>query len=228
VQIVRAWVAERDAATLAAEMGPGAADIAQVVPVVRERLPGLPEASPGEPERVRLFDSIATFLTNAAAGAPLLLVLDDLQAADTPSLLLLQFLAGALGDARLLVVATYRDADVGRDHPLLATVAELLRHACSRRIELRGLEEDEVARYIELSTGTEPAPTSWPPSTAAPRETRSSWGRSCGCSPARGGSPTPTTPRGGRRRSRTACGRRWAAASTSSRASATRSSAAPR
>ena len=38
----------------------------------------------------------AAFLRSAAEGRPIVLVLDDLHAADEPSLLLLQFLARAL------------------------------------------------------------------------------------------------------------------------------------
>ena len=77
------------------EMGPGAADIAQVVSEVRERLPGLPRRRQLEPEqaRFRLFDSITTFLKNASKAQPLMVVLDDMHWADKPSLLLLQFLA---------------------------------------------------------------------------------------------------------------------------------------
>jgi hypothetical protein len=62
--------------------------------------------------RFHLFDSATTFLKSAAAASPLSLVLDDLRWADTSSLLLLQFLAHELRDARILVVATYREAEV--------------------------------------------------------------------------------------------------------------------
>ena len=53
-----------------------------------------------EEARFRLFDAISTFLANAAASRPLVLVLDDLHWADEPSLLLLQFLARELATAR--------------------------------------------------------------------------------------------------------------------------------
>ena len=61
-------------------MGPGAADIAAIVSEVREKLPGLEPPPTLEPEqaRFRLFDSITTFLKNAAQSQPLRLVLDDL------------------------------------------------------------------------------------------------------------------------------------------------------
>src|SRR6185503_11576675 len=105
VQIIRAYLHDRDAQRVQSEMGTGAADIAQVVSEVRERLPDLPSPPALEPEqaRFRLFDSITAFLRNATGTQPLVLILDDVQWADQPSLLLLQFLAREMGAARLLV-----------------------------------------------------------------------------------------------------------------------------
>ena len=42
---------------------------------------------------------------------PLTVVVDDLHAADAPSMLLLRFLAHELRDARIVIIATYRDAE---------------------------------------------------------------------------------------------------------------------
>jgi len=120
VQAIRSYVHDRDPKVLLSEMGSGAADIAQIVSEVRDRLPGLPAPPSLDPEqaRFRLFDGITTFLKNATKGEPLVLVLDDLHWADKPSLLLLQFLARELRGARLLVIGTYRDIELGRQHPL--------------------------------------------------------------------------------------------------------------
>jgi tetratricopeptide (TPR) repeat protein len=140
-------------------MGPGAGDIAQIVSEVRRRLPDLepPPASVGEEQaRFRLFDSVTTFLLNAARREPLVVVLDDLHCADRPSLTLLEFLAPQLGDARLLVVGTYRDAELHAQHPLSQTLSELARVRPPRRIALRGLTRQQVARYIAMTAGTEP------------------------------------------------------------------------
>lgn len=94
VQVVRAYVQAADPTALRQEMGAGAADIAQLVPALRERLPDLPAPPPTEPEaaRFRLFDSLTGFLRAAAVRRPLLLVLDDLHWADAPSLALLRFM----------------------------------------------------------------------------------------------------------------------------------------
>ncbi|KKL24130.1 hypothetical protein LCGC14_2418420, partial [marine sediment metagenome] len=156
--MIRSYVHERDPKALMSEMGPGAADIAQVVSEVRERLPGLPTQPALEPEqaRFRLFDSITTFLRNASNRQPIVLVLDDLHWADKPSLLLLQFLARELRGARLMVLATYRDVELRRGHPLSQTLAELSREGLSQRILLRGLTERDVARFIEITAGISP------------------------------------------------------------------------
>jgi tetratricopeptide (TPR) repeat protein len=129
-----------------------------VVSEIRERLPDLPPPPTLEPEqaRFRLFDSVTTFLKNASKLQPLVVILDDLHWADKPSLLLLQFLARELKDASILVIGTYRDMELGRQHPLSQTLGELSRQGLSARIVLRGLAEQDVARFIEMTTGIEP------------------------------------------------------------------------
>jgi predicted ATPase len=161
VQIVRAYIADCDPEALKARMGVGAADIAQVMAEVRERLPDLPTPPTLEPQqaRFRFFDSFTTFLKNAAKAQPLVLVLDDLPWADTPSLLLLQFLARELADTSLLIVGTYRDAEWGPQHPLTQTLGELARAPGSQSLVLQGLSEHEVGRFIELATEQTPAET---------------------------------------------------------------------
>jgi eukaryotic-like serine/threonine-protein kinase len=124
VQVVRAYVAHRAPEILQAEMGAGAAVIAQVMAAVRERLPDLPvpPALDAAPARFRFFDSMTAFLKNAAHKRPLVLIFDDLHGADKPSLLLLQFLARELSNVPLLVIGTYRDSALHRQHPLTYTL----------------------------------------------------------------------------------------------------------
>jgi len=158
VQAIRAYVRERDVDQLLLEMGAGAADIAEIVSDVRDRLPGLQAPAVLEPEqaRFRLFDSICAFLTRASRTQPLVLVLDDLHWADQPSLLLLEFIARELSGARLLLVGTYRDMEVSRGHRLSTTLGELNRERLFRRVLLRGLDQDDVGRFIELVSGVNP------------------------------------------------------------------------
>ena len=160
VQAIRSYVRDVDQEQLRSDMGAGAADIGQVVSDVGDRLPGL-EAPPRlEPEqaRFRLFDSITAFLKSAGRRQPLVLVLDDLHWADHPSLLLLEFLAKELGDARLMVIGTYRDMELSRQHPLSKSLGELTRSAVGgfQRVLLRGLDQEDVGRFIELASGVTP------------------------------------------------------------------------
>jgi hypothetical protein len=118
-------------------MGAGAADIAEVVSDVRERLPGLQSAPQLEPDqaRFRLFDSIAAFLKTASQRQPLVLVLDDLHWADQPSLLLLQFVSRELGGARLLVQEGELSTDkVGQGDSWTIRIPEGVREVIGRRL----------------------------------------------------------------------------------------------
>jgi predicted ATPase len=86
--------------------------------------------------RYQLFDAVRTLLQRATTRAPLVLILDDLHAADPSSLLLLEFVARELSCSRLLVVATYRADETSRQ--LMETMGELARVGL-QKIVLTGL-----------------------------------------------------------------------------------------
>ena len=158
VQAIRSYVREIDPARLRSELGAGGADIAEIVPEVGERLPDLKPPLALEPDqaRFRLFDSITTFLKTASQSQPLLVALDNLHWADKPSLLLLEFLAQELVGTRLLIIGTYRDADLFRQHPLSQILGELTKEQLFQRVLLRGLSQEDVRRFIELVAGISP------------------------------------------------------------------------
>jgi tetratricopeptide (TPR) repeat protein len=158
VQSLRAYVRESDSELLRTQLGRGAADLAHLLPELREHVPEAPEQPALDPEgaRFRLFDAVSSFLFAAAAARPLVLMLDDLHAADEPSLVLLQFVARELASSRLLVVGAYRDVDPVLREPLASAVAVLVREPVAGRIALSGLAEHDVADYIELATGERP------------------------------------------------------------------------
>ena len=65
--------------------------------------------------RFRAFEAVTEMLREEAARQPLLLVFDDLQAADTDSLLLIEFLASELPEMAVLMLALGRDETPGLD-----------------------------------------------------------------------------------------------------------------
>jgi DNA-binding winged helix-turn-helix (wHTH) protein/tetratricopeptide (TPR) repeat protein len=156
VQILRELVRGiTDPARLRERLGAGVTDVAQLVPELHARMGEIPTAQDlhSEHARFRLFDSVASFIRSTSGERPLVLVLDDLHSADAPTLLLLRFLAGELRRARVLMLGAYRDVEVRRDHPLAHVAGELARDPNFHRIPLRGLGEDDVARFVEAAAG---------------------------------------------------------------------------
>lgn len=160
VQSLRAYIGGTEPEALREQLADGAAVLAQLLPELHELLPDLPEPPSLEPEgaRFRFFETVSAFLRRATRSHPLVLVLDDLHAADEPSLLLLRFVARELDGNRLLVVCAVRDVAPTMRDPLLATVAELVRERGVREIPLGGLNQADIAEYIPAATGVEPAP----------------------------------------------------------------------
>jgi predicted ATPase len=157
VEALRGYVLTRPPESLLDELGSSASDVARIVPEMTERFaiePRPPGGDPGE-ERWRLWQAVSGFLHHASQVQPLVLVLEDVHWADRGTLDLLLHLGRNLQGARLLVVATYRDLEVDRAHPLSAVLAELRRAATFGRIALRGLTANEVQRMIQAITGQE-------------------------------------------------------------------------
>ncbi len=158
VQSLRVYIRECDPNVLREQLGAEAPDLAHLIPELLEIFPDLP--SPPSPEaggaRFRLFDAATAFLKRAAEARALVLVLDDLHAADEPSLLLLQFLTRELDRSRLLVIGAYRDVDPSLRDPLVATLSELMREPVTHRISIDGLVEADVGEYISIAAGVQP------------------------------------------------------------------------
>ncbi|MEY2420094.1 MAG: hypothetical protein QOI95_161 [Acidimicrobiaceae bacterium] len=111
----------------------------------------------GDPasERARLLDALGTLLDGLATNHPVVLVLDDLQWADQPSLLAIRHLVRRQARVGMLVLGTYRDTDVSRTHPLADVLAELRRERLFERVALRGLSNDEVISFVQRQAGYE-------------------------------------------------------------------------
>jgi tetratricopeptide (TPR) repeat protein len=156
VQIIREYARTQRTASLRA--GAGAAIVTQVVAGIRDCIPNLPlpPLLPPEQARFRLFDTLATFLTTAAARKPLALIVDDLHRADPLSLLFLQFLAREVRPTPILVLGTYRDTDLQHEPALATMLGDGAREA--RQIELQHLSTGEVAELVERASGMSPTP----------------------------------------------------------------------
>lgn len=101
-----------------------------------------------EERRFLLFDAVSRELHDAALQAPLLIVLDDLHAADLASLHLLSAIAPSLRGSRILILATYREVDLERRADASRLLANAGRHG--KRVPLSGLSIGETRRLIQI------------------------------------------------------------------------------
>ncbi|WP_426398130.1 ATP-binding protein [Ralstonia sp. R-29] len=172
-QLVRSWIASHDEASIRQALAGGVAPLAEIVPDLADRLPDqalgpavgpLRDRAVAAPStevaqaRFRLFDAVNTFWQRAAQQRPLLLVLDNVHWADASSLRLLEFLAPDLCGSRILLLVTYRDVELSRQHPLSATLGELARQPRFERLRLGGLTHAETADMMQLAGGATFAP----------------------------------------------------------------------
>jgi DNA-binding CsgD family transcriptional regulator len=153
VEALSAYAADCDPERLSRELGPGASAIARVVPDLAGSRVRAASGDVSLEDRWRLFQAIAAFLRRAGETEPVLLIMEDLHWADSGTLGVLRHLARGLAQARLLVVGTYRDAAVDRDHPLTAALTDLRRVGPLPRLELGGLSPDDVLTLLRRYHG---------------------------------------------------------------------------
>lgn len=122
-----------------------------LVPGVTDVVPDLaaaPHRADPDTERYALFDAVVALLGVASTSAPVVLILDDLHWAAKPTLLLLRHLLRFGEHARVQIIGTYRSTDLDRSHPLAAMLADLHRDGSANRLQLSGLDEDDVTTYV--------------------------------------------------------------------------------
>ena len=149
VEALRAHLRDASPGRLRTQLGRDAAPLASLIPELRDRLSALPSSAAldAAQERYRLFESVCDALEAAARAGEtgLLLTLDDLHWADTPSLHLLQHLARRLGGMPALIVAAYRTTAMDPSPAFVDTLAALARGGTSAPLILARLGPTETA-----------------------------------------------------------------------------------
>lgn len=146
-QRLRGW---RDA--LADALGPNGRVIIDVVPELELIIGPQPDVQTLEPKetRNRFNRTLRRFIgVFARPGAPLVLFIDDLQWADRSSLRLIQDLLTENRPAHLLLIAAYRDTEVGPGDPLPATLTALIEAGVPiSRITLEPLTRGDITALV--------------------------------------------------------------------------------
>jgi tetratricopeptide (TPR) repeat protein len=164
VEVVRGLCHDVEGDTLRRELGGAADELLRLAPELAERLPG---AQPpierdevgedaSEIARFTLFDALVTLLRVRSAQAPVVVLIDDLQAVDEGSLVALDFVSRMLRDLAVLLVVTMHERVPQRSPDGQIALSNIVR--AGRRLVLGGLSSDDVGRLIELASGIEPPP----------------------------------------------------------------------
>jgi DNA-binding winged helix-turn-helix (wHTH) protein len=159
VEILESFVERQQSQDhLRAAMGPEASELARLLPKLGNVLPGLPPSRSLPPPQARryLLNSFFDFAARAASARPVLMILEDLHWADDSTLALLDHIARRLSDQPLMVVCTYRDAEIDITPFLARTLEDLVRGRLATEVRLGRLPRGEVAAMLSSLSGKPP------------------------------------------------------------------------
>jgi len=129
-------------------------DLATLLRTVAAVRGSVPETAPPS---FRVLQGLALLLANLAETKPVVIALDDIHLADASSWDELQYLMGNVPDARLLVVAAARPAELAEQPLAVQVLQSLEQEGFLTRLEVGGLEADTVGALAEAVLGR-PAP----------------------------------------------------------------------
>jgi DNA-binding CsgD family transcriptional regulator len=129
-------------------------EIVRGYPTTDDSLPGLPDplrqggGMAGIGSQTELFELAHAFFVEVSVRRPLLLVLEDLHWSDPASLELLRYLARTCVSNAIMLLVTYRDDDLTRQHPLFQLLPLIARETDAVRLELRRLTTDDIRDLV--------------------------------------------------------------------------------
>ncbi len=134
------------------------AELARVLPELRERYPDLPATTPDLAlEHARLLEAVARLGLALAARRPVVLFLDDAQWNDKGTRDIVRYTARQWSEAgaRILLLLAIRADDLTRDPELPRWLGGLERESPITRVELGRLAPEDVAQLVDLLGGSD-------------------------------------------------------------------------
>jgi DNA-binding CsgD family transcriptional regulator/transcriptional regulator with XRE-family HTH domain len=116
-----------------------------------------PYVQGGQDTQLRVFRAVTAFLREVAETSSLVLLLDDLHWVDATSLSLLLYLGRHLEGSHILLLGTYRDAEVDRTGVFEGTLRDLARERLTDEVHLRPLDLEGTAGLIRQRLTSESA-----------------------------------------------------------------------
>jgi tetratricopeptide (TPR) repeat protein len=147
VEAIGNRLAEEGTAAVRADLGPMAAELAQVFPQLGE---GAAPPVGGDPAqaKLRLFESVVALLELWARANTVLLVLDDVHWADSSTRELLEYAARRLARSRVMLLATFRSDELDRRHPLTRLVQVWRRSGLAEAISVEAMTPSQASEMI--------------------------------------------------------------------------------
>jgi tetratricopeptide (TPR) repeat protein len=146
-EALRHYLASVDEATRERVLGLRGGVLARLVPELVD------QPRQGQVEAWAIFEGLIDWLAGEAEQRPIVLVLDDVQAAARPTLGAFMHLVRSERLARILIIGTYRDTELDRRDPLAAALADLHREEGVERLTIRGLDADGVEAFVRAAGG---------------------------------------------------------------------------
>jgi class 3 adenylate cyclase/tetratricopeptide (TPR) repeat protein len=155
VEALRHYVMKAPDEVLAQHVREHQGDLLRIAPLLAERVPNVPKPhiADAETERYLMFEAVVGLLATASEHRPIMLILDDLQWAGAPELLLLKHIVASPKPMHLLIIVTYRDTDLSMVHPLAALLADFRSERGLTRIAMGGLDDEGVIEFVTAATG---------------------------------------------------------------------------
>jgi class 3 adenylate cyclase/tetratricopeptide (TPR) repeat protein len=158
VEILEAAERRLEPGAFRTALGEAAGEIARLLPQIRRRYEDVPPAADLPPDEARRFlhVSVRDVLAALAAVRPLCIVWDDLHWADDQTVAFLEFLAEALRDLPILLIATYTHAELTPARPLRAVIETMHRRRLVETFEVGTLRLEDVDVLLTSIAGAPP------------------------------------------------------------------------
>ncbi len=136
---------------------PVAASLLRLTARAHRHWPDVVESPAGDRERRPvLFDAVLRVLLAVAEDRPVVLVVEDLHWAGEPTLALLSHVVQSTAGERILILATRRTTAPDRTDAVTYALADLYRLDGVQRLDLDGLDTEDVADYLMSAAGATP------------------------------------------------------------------------
>ncbi len=99
-------------------------------------------------DRIRLFQGITEFLSNASEKRGVVIFLDDIGWADHVSLQLFHYIARRVPERKVLLISAYRDVELPDEHALVKVTLDLNRQRIAQQISLNRFTHEYVSQLL--------------------------------------------------------------------------------